>query len=44
METYLVRFIAKGYNWPAQETIVPKAEAIRLLSDESLLVLRMEIQ
>ena len=44
METYLVRFIAKGYNWPAQEVIVQKAEAIEMLSDESLLILRMEIQ
>ena len=43
MESYLVRFMVKGYNW-SEEMVVPKERAIRMLSDESLLILRMEIQ
>jgi len=44
MEDYLVRFMVKGYNWSVQEMVVPKERAIRMLSDGSLLILRMEIQ
>ncbi|HNI25847.1 MAG TPA: hypothetical protein PLJ29_05775 [Leptospiraceae bacterium] len=45
METqYLIQYIVKGYNWSEQEMVVPKERAIRMLSDESLLILRMEIQ
>lgn len=44
MESYLVRFMVRRYNWSVQEMVVPKERAIRMLSDESLLILRMEIQ
>lgn len=44
MESYLVRFMVRSYNWSVQEMVVPKERAIRMLSDESLLILRMEIQ
>lgn len=44
METsYLVRYIAKGYNWPVQEVIVSSEQAEKIMADSSLLILRMEI-
>ena len=43
METrYLVRYIAKGYNWPVQEVIVSSEQAEKIMADSSLLILRIE--
>lgn len=43
METrYLIQYIVKGYNWPAQEVIVSSEQAEKIMADSSLLILRME--
>ena len=43
METrYLIRYIAKGYNWPVQEVIASSEQAEKIMADSSLLILRME--
>lgn len=42
MEEYLIRYIVKGYNWPAEEVRVSSEQAEKIMADSSLLILRME--